>query len=311
MNSDKHRSQNIPSLPWDKHQTFSASWTISEINKVLKNPQKDYFFKLAEFCNQLEDARDSFREKHRDQPEILFKKMSQFLNVMFRSFYIKKLYNNAPNLSLEEFSNSSLFSQFSNNILDKENHLLWAEEAQWWNCKLRAIFLKNFIDEWKIKGLETKFIKNGLHWIVGIKYNNEYFIWDIPDKKTEPVITQNHKILNSKVWDTSKDSINKRNIPRTSIEIKLSYEKNIPLHIEIFQHYISINGKEYPLASLSKKQLKEWSLYYTTEEILAFLFEDIDHELLTHTLQPILYHLGKKIDKDNLLSILSTGVFSL
>lgn len=238
----RENTDNIPIKEGEKRDSnFSLISSLEEISKILRHQWPESREKLYELTNELERFRDKFATKLKNNPEKLFDQLTDFLNYDLLKLIRRKFYNNAPNITVEAYAQSSLTDQYLNNMLNPNTNI----EGEYFggSCFHRAIFLKKLIDSWDIKWLKTQIVKykEGNHSFVLVSFQEESFKAEIHGK-------------DNKIIEPLGEYYNiQDNIPLVKNAIKVNEVRGIKNEIKIM--YVNKDWEEH-IVNLDKEGLE-------------------------------------------------------
>ena len=157
---------------------------VDQLNETLANPEEDFDKEINRVIKRMINiSTRNLKEDEKSQKKF-FDEVCNFLNSVFGNISIKKFYNTAPNKTLHEYADLSLWKQVVHNVYGKERRLFYRDQIWWWSCHHWTIFLNKIFDKLEKKWLKSShriavYTDNGWHSMLLVEFQWQKYWADV------------------------------------------------------------------------------------------------------------------------------------
>lgn len=170
--------------PWNTAESFRKK-TLCEVNAVLSKADEHLLVEeINHIVNRTFRACTKNLSSSKEDQQLVFDDVCKFLNCLFQDVRIKKFYNNAPIVSLEDYTASPLGKKLLHVIYGKEWKLFYKDIITWGNCHHRTLILDHIFDVLQKKWLSLRkkifiYKTDALHSFLLVEFDGKKYLADV------------------------------------------------------------------------------------------------------------------------------------
>lgn len=142
----------IPEIPSENWKIKPKNKTTQYFSEELKTvfSKEDIDLIIAELNNTFRHFKRLIKNSDLSNPEIqknVFCDVLWMLNDVYNNYWIKKIWNNIPNLDVNDYDKLNFGEQVIHNVYKRNRNRLENKKIEWWSCRFRSLMFKKFFDE--------------------------------------------------------------------------------------------------------------------------------------------------------------------
>lgn len=142
----------ISEIPWENCEMRPKNKTTHFFSEELKTifSKEDVDLIIAELNNTFRHFKRLIKKSDLSNPEIqknIFCDVLWVLNDIYSNYWIKKIWNNMPNLDINDYDKLNFGEQVIHNVYKRNRNRLENKKIEWWSCRFWSLMFKKFFDE--------------------------------------------------------------------------------------------------------------------------------------------------------------------